>query len=106
MVVVEGVSRSLNPQINIWQVAQPIVEAYIRKSIGPAALLKDLSKTARVLARFGPRLPDLVETMLINQAKTAEVPSAPRPSRLVFLVILAFLLGFILAFIVSKFLWE
>jgi ubiquinone biosynthesis protein len=35
MVVVEGVARSLNPTINIWKTAQPIVENYIRKSIGP-----------------------------------------------------------------------
>ncbi len=68
MVVVEGVSRSLNPQINIWKVAEPVVEAYIRKSIGPRAALKDLAKTARVLARFGPRLPEIVEAMLIKQA--------------------------------------
>ena len=68
MVVVEGVSRSLNPQINIWKVAEPVVEAYIRKSIGPRAALRDFAKTARVLARFGPRLPDLVEAMLIKQA--------------------------------------
>jgi ubiquinone biosynthesis protein len=42
MVVVEGVARSLNPQINIWNTAQPIVEDYIKKSIGPRAVLRDL----------------------------------------------------------------
>jgi ubiquinone biosynthesis protein len=61
MVVVEGVARSLNPQINIWEVASPIVTDYISKSIGPKAVLTDLGKTARVLARFGPRLPALFE---------------------------------------------
>lgn len=76
MVVVEGVARSLNPQINIWQVASPIVTDYISKSIGPKAVLTDLSKTARVLARFGPRLPDLVENMLIQQGNT-EPPKRP-----------------------------
>ena len=70
MVVVEGVSRSLNPQINIWDVAQPIVEGYIRDSIGPRAVLRDLTNTARVVARFGPRLPGLVEAVLIKQAET------------------------------------
>jgi predicted unusual protein kinase regulating ubiquinone biosynthesis (AarF/ABC1/UbiB family) len=50
MVVVEGVARSLDPHINIWQVARPVVESYIAKSIGPAALLRDLVQTARVLA--------------------------------------------------------
>jgi ubiquinone biosynthesis protein len=76
MVVVEGVARSLNPQINIWQVASPIVTDYISKSIGPKAVLTDLGKTARVLARFGPRLPALVESMLIQQGNT-EPPKRP-----------------------------
>ncbi|MDX2482530.1 MAG: 2-polyprenylphenol 6-hydroxylase [Pseudodonghicola sp.] len=67
MVVVEGVSRSLDPQINIWQAARPVVEDYIKQSIGPRAVLSDLFKTARVLSRFGPRLPGLVESALIAQ---------------------------------------
>lgn len=75
MVVVEGVSRSLNPQMNIWQVAAPIVTDYISKSIGPRAVINDLTKTARVLSRFGPRLPALVEAALIRQA------DAPNPAR-------------------------
>lgn len=68
MVVVEGVARSLNPQINIWEVASPIVSNYISQSIGPKATLTDLAKTARVLTRFGPRLPALVEGALIRQS--------------------------------------
>ncbi|MFD1510123.1 2-polyprenylphenol 6-hydroxylase [Lacimonas salitolerans] len=75
MVVVEGVARSLNPQINIWKVAQPVVENYIRQSIGPKALARDLGKTAMVLARFGPRLPGLVEAALIRQALPPEPPA-------------------------------
>lgn len=76
MVVVEGVARSLNPNINIWQVASPIVTDYISKSIGPKAVLTDLGKTARVLARFGPRLPALVESLLIQQGNP-ETPKRP-----------------------------
>lgn len=72
MVVVEGVARSLDPQINIWEVARPVVEDYIKESIGPKAILSDLAKTARVLARFGPRLPGLVEAALITQSNTGE----------------------------------
>ena len=64
MVVVEGVARSLDPHINIWQVAKPVVEGYISRNLGPLALLRDLAQTARVLARFGPRLPHLVEAAL------------------------------------------
>ena len=68
MVVVEGVARSLNPQMNIWKTAQPVVEDYIKKSIGPRAVLRDLSNTAQVLARLGPRFPALVEAALIRQS--------------------------------------
>jgi ubiquinone biosynthesis protein len=64
MVVVEGVSRSLDSRINIWDVAKPIVENYIRENIGPKALIRDLGRTALVLARYGPRLPEIAEQML------------------------------------------
>jgi ubiquinone biosynthesis protein len=76
MVVVEGVARGLDPHINIWQVAKPVVESYVAKNIGPLALLRDLANTARVLGRFGPRLPALVEAALIAQAETP----APLPA--------------------------
>ena len=104
MVVVEGVSRSLNPQINIWRVAQPIVEAYIRKSIGPQALFKDISKTVRVLSRFGPRLPRLVELMLINQAKPPDIQQKISFWRSAFGVIFTFFMGVIISVAVLEFL--
>ncbi|MBP0483358.1 2-polyprenylphenol 6-hydroxylase [Sagittula salina] len=72
MVVVEGVARSLDPRMNIWKVAQPVVEDYIKQSIGPRAAASDLWKTAMVMARFGPRLPKLVEAALIRQAQPVE----------------------------------
>jgi ubiquinone biosynthesis protein len=78
MVVVEGVARSLNPHMNIWEVASPIVTNYITKSLGPRALLTDLTSTAQVLARFGPRLPALVESALMAQANPPQVDRRPR----------------------------
>ena len=78
MVVVEGVARTLNPTINIWDVAKPIVERYIRENVGPQALLRDLGKTARVLSRFGPQLPNIAEQLLIRGVDLQNVPP-PRP---------------------------
>ena len=78
MVVVEGVARSLDPHMNIWQVAQPIVTTYVSKSIGPRALLNDLRRTALVLARFGPQLPRLAEEALI---RLNNPPPPPKPQR-------------------------
>ncbi|MFW5881479.1 MAG: 2-polyprenylphenol 6-hydroxylase [Roseicyclus sp.] len=74
MVVVEGVARSLDPSMNIWTVARPVVEEYIRENVGPRALARDLLMTGRVLARFGPRLPQLAEAALLAQAKAPPVP--------------------------------
>jgi ubiquinone biosynthesis protein len=91
MVVVEGVARSLDANINIWQVAQPVVEGYIRSHVGPLALARDLGATLQVLARFGPKLPKLVEDALIAQS----TPKAPPPRRVwpVALAVLAGALG-------------
>ncbi len=69
MVVVEGVARSLDPHINIWQVARPVVEDYVRRNIGPQALLRDLVNTVQVLGRFGPKLPLIAERLLSDQAE-------------------------------------
>jgi ubiquinone biosynthesis protein len=68
MVVVEGVARSLDPEINIWRVARPVVEDYIKKNIGPMAAMRDLARMVQVLSRFGPRLPQLAEDALLAQA--------------------------------------
>nr|WP_238941414.1 2-polyprenylphenol 6-hydroxylase [Jannaschia sp. Os4] len=80
MVVVEGVARSLNPSMNIWTSAQPEVTSYIRKNLGPSALARDLYRTAEVVARFGPRLPEIVERALA-QAGTPPVVVNTRPKR-------------------------
>ena len=96
MVVVEGVARSLDPHINIWQVAKPVVEGYIAGNLGPLALMRDLAKTARVLSRFGPRLPRMVEAALIAQADMPPpLPPSRAPRRIVqlLLAILVFAAG-------------
>jgi ubiquinone biosynthesis protein len=92
MVVVEGVARSLDPQVNIWQVARPVVESYIATSIGPKALLRDLAQTARVLSRFGPKLPRLVEAALIAQAEPPRPLVAPRRRSRWYLIPAAFVI--------------
>lgn len=46
MVVVEGVARILDPKIDLWTTAEPIVRSYIQKEIG----LKALAKQARTNA--------------------------------------------------------
>ena len=93
MVVVEGVARSLNPHVNMWEVAKPVVEDYIKKSIGPRAVIRDLANTLQVVARFGPRLPSLVEAALIRQSQADDPPPKQRFWRYVLIGVIGLLLG-------------
>lgn len=97
MVVVEGVARSLDSEMNIWTCARPVVEEYIRENIGPKAFVRDLATTARVLTRFGPRLPQLAEAALLAQANPPRKPVRnPWPERLAYATGGAVILGAVL----------
>lgn len=72
MVVVEGVARTLDPEANIFEASKPVVEDYIRKNLGPAAVLDNMRETAVILARLGPRLPGLASELLM-QAEEARI---------------------------------
>ena len=40
MVMAEGVGRALNPEVNMWTLAQPLVEGWVRENMGPEAELR------------------------------------------------------------------
>jgi ubiquinone biosynthesis protein len=66
MLMAEGVSRQLNPVLNIWTLAQPLVEEWMRENRGPEARI---AEGVRDLARIAGRLPELVadlETIATN----------------------------------------
>ncbi len=46
MLVMEGVGRELNPDINMWALARPLVEDWVRENRGPGAQLRDAAKDA------------------------------------------------------------
>lgn len=56
MVVVEGVARTLNPNVNIWETAEPVISDYIRSHLGAQAWARDAGKAARMLVRLSPVL--------------------------------------------------
>jgi ubiquinone biosynthesis protein len=58
MVVAEGVGRALNPKLNMWQLAQPLVEAWMVEHLGPEAQLRTALADGIGTIR---RLPHLVE---------------------------------------------
>lgn len=78
MVVVEGVARSINPQMNMWETARPVVTDYIRTNLGPRAVARELAATVRILSRLGPRLPQMAEAALIRASAPAPEPQGRR----------------------------
>jgi len=71
MVVVEGVARTLNPGLNMWVTAEPVVRGWIERKLGPAGRLEE---TAGSLGRMLTGLPSMLEdakratTMLSDMA--------------------------------------
>ncbi|MGC2412237.1 MAG: 2-polyprenylphenol 6-hydroxylase, partial [Stellaceae bacterium] len=56
MVLVEGVGRRLDPDVNIWSLARPLVEQWIRDNRGPEARLKERIDTLVETLDAVPRL--------------------------------------------------
>jgi ubiquinone biosynthesis protein len=46
MVVVEGVARGLDPKLDMWTVAEPVVREWIERHLGPAGRIEDAAKSA------------------------------------------------------------
>ncbi len=61
MVVVEGVARGLDPKLDMWTVAEPVVRDWIERHLGPAGRIEDVAKGARELGRFLGAVPALLE---------------------------------------------
>ncbi len=57
MVLAEGVGRLLDPTVNMWSLARPLIEAWMRENRGPEARLRD---AAADVAAMLERLPGLV----------------------------------------------
>lgn len=77
MVVVEGVSRSLDPGANIWTAAKPVVEAWMRDNLGPKAVARDVRDAVLTLARYAPRLPGIAEKFVLAADQEATRPAPP-----------------------------
>jgi ubiquinone biosynthesis protein len=100
MVVVEGVARTFDPELNMWATAEPEVARYIKDNLGPRAMLRDLTKVAMVLSRFGPRLPEIIEGILTRSAEEQDQKTALTRIRVLKILPLAIIftaIGFALA---------
>ena len=60
MVVVEGVARSLDPKLDIWAVAGPVVREWVERHLGPAGRLEDATEGVSEIGRFVGAVPALL----------------------------------------------
>ena len=61
MVVVEGVSRLLDPHFNMWKASEPVVSQWIARNLGPARVVTDVKDGLRAVTRLAEQGPLLVE---------------------------------------------
>lgn len=66
MVLVEGVARSLDPDLDIWTVAEPVVGDWLRKEAGPMGQIETLGVHLKVMAEAAGRVP-----VILAQAELA-----------------------------------
>ncbi|WP_421843577.1 ubiquinone biosynthesis regulatory protein kinase UbiB [Marinobacter algicola] len=75
---VEGLGRQLYPDLDLWSTAQPFLEAWMRKRIGPSGLIKSLQSHLPAWLEQSPEMPQLVHDALVQLRNTG---SNDHPSR-------------------------
>jgi ubiquinone biosynthesis protein len=60
MVVVEGVARALDPKLDMWTTAEPVVREWIARNLGPAGRIEDAAEGAVEVGRFFGDVPGLL----------------------------------------------
>jgi len=75
---VEGLGRQLYPDLDLWSTAQPFLEAWMRRRIGPTGLIKTLQSHLPAWLEQSPEMPQLVHDALVQLRNTG---SNDQPSR-------------------------
>ncbi len=82
MVMVEGVALTLDPHVNMWEVAEPYVRDWVRDEMGPEAILADrLVENVRALSELPRLLRQWVAANPIPGAAPEGPPLPPLPVR-------------------------
>jgi ubiquinone biosynthesis protein len=60
MVVVEGVARSFDPNLDMWATAEPVVSEWVERHLGPTGRLEDVAQGAGEVGKFLGEVPSLL----------------------------------------------
>ncbi len=61
MVVVEGVARNLDPHLDMWSTAEPVVRSWIERNLGPIGRIEDAGRGVWTLAGVLADLPEMAQ---------------------------------------------
>src|SRR5690606_307753 len=77
MVLVEGVARTLDPELDIWTVSEPVVGEWLRREKGPVGRIEDLYGHFTRLYEAAGRMPNLIaqaEAVLVEHRNAMNHP--------------------------------
>jgi ubiquinone biosynthesis protein len=69
---IEGLGRQLDPDLDLWKTARPILEKWMARQVGWQGLRDSLRKEAPRWAKLVPQLPRLVHAALLQRVESAE----------------------------------
>ncbi len=69
LLMAEGIGRRLDPTVNMWTLARPLVETWLRENRGPEARVRRLAEDAVVALERLPRLADALEAAAAHIAE-------------------------------------
>ena len=78
MVLVEGVARTLDPDLDIWTVAEPVVAEWLRREEGPIGRLEDLAGHLTRIGEAAGRVPGLMAQAELALAEHRAMMNRPR----------------------------
>ena len=68
---IEGLGRQLDPKLDLWQTAKPILEQWVKEQIGWRGFLDRLKAEGPHYAQILPTLPRLLQQSLSNRVEAA-----------------------------------
>jgi len=77
---VEGLARQLDPDMDLWQTAQPFLQHWMSEQVGPKRLWRELKAQAPAWAAMLPALPRLLHDYLAQQTGHTEPGQKHHPS--------------------------
>ena len=78
---VEGLGRQLYPDLDLWATAQPFLEDWMQKRIGPPGLVRAVRQYLPDWAEQAPEMPQLIHDALEHFAHREPVQPIPQPAQ-------------------------